>query len=249
MNFAEELLTGLEVHPSGEAFEGKAPEWWGPFLFGGFIVGQAVHAVGQTIPEGRRIHSLHAYFLLPVRAALPIRHVVSTLRDGRTFSQRQLRSEQEGETVFVMTCSFVGAPSEPSHELTLDAAVPGPEGLAKEAGRGPWPEVARVGPGRAWCRLPSEVPADPRLNDALLGFISDLTGGGGQPFAVPDVTNWVSLDHAVWFHRPLVADEWLLFDPETVAVDGKRGLLRGSFYGSDRCLRLSMTQEALLRTR
>jgi acyl-CoA thioesterase II len=57
-----------------------------------------------------------------------------------------------------------------------------------------------------------------------------------------------SLDHAVWFHRPARADEWLLFSVDPVTNYGSRGLAKGSMHTRDGVLVASISQEALLRT-
>ena len=56
-----------------------------------------------------------------------------------------------------------------------------------------------------------------------------------------------SLDHAVWFHRPIRADEWFLYDLQAVSNAGALGLARGTMHAIDGRLGASVTQEALLR--
>jgi acyl-CoA thioesterase II len=241
-----ELDSALRVERDGDAFAGVAPGWWGPSLFGGFIVGQAIHAAGQTVAPERRIQSLHAYFVLPARAERELRHRIITERDGRTVSQRRLETFQEGEVIFWMACSYSAAAAEPVVETALDDAVPDPNGRGAEAARG-W-DVVRVPPGaRAWFRLRESFGDDPLLNDAVLGFFSDLTGAGGNPVRLPDVEDWISLDHAVWFHRSPRADDWLFYDVETVVAAPKRALIRGTMYGADRRPGLTVMQDALLK--
>lgn len=241
-----ELDSALRVGRDGDAFAGVAPGWWGPSLFGGFIVGQAVHAAGQTVEPDRRIQSLHAYFVLPARAERELRHRVITRRDGRSVSQRRLETVQEGEVIFWMACSYSASAAEPLVERPLDDSVPGPAAGAARPARG-W-DVVRVPPGaRAWFRLHERLPEDPLLHDAVLGFFSDLTGVGGNPVALPDVEDWVSLDHAVWFHRHPPGDDWLFYDVETEVAAPKRALIRGTMYGSDRRPALTVAQDALLR--
>ncbi len=62
-------------------------------------------------------------------------------------------------------------------------------------------------------------------------------------------SRWMSasLDHTMWFHRPVRADEWLLYDLEAVACGNARGLARGTMWTADGHLGISITQEALLR--
>jgi acyl-CoA thioesterase-2 len=56
-----------------------------------------------------------------------------------------------------------------------------------------------------------------------------------------------SLDHAVWFHRPIRADDWILFDLRTVSSSGARGLAAGTMHTYDGALGVSIAQEALIR--
>ena len=56
-----------------------------------------------------------------------------------------------------------------------------------------------------------------------------------------------SLDHAMWFHRPFRADEWFLYDQDSPATTGGRGLARGSIYTHDGQLAVSVVQEGLIR--
>jgi acyl-CoA thioesterase-2 len=58
-----------------------------------------------------------------------------------------------------------------------------------------------------------------------------------------------SLDHAMWFHRPFRADEWLLFAQESPVSAGARGFGRGAFYTTDGVLVASCAQESLIRYR
>jgi acyl-CoA thioesterase II len=241
-----ELDSALRVAPDGDAFAGTAPGWWGPSLFGGFIVGQAIHAAGQTVAADRRIQSLHAYFVRPARAEHELRHRIVAERDGRTVSQRRLETFQDGEVIFWMACSYSASAAEPVVEQPLDPDVAEPSAEAAEPARG-W-DVVRVPPGaRAWFRLRESFGDDPLLNDAVLGFFSDLTGVGGNPVALPDVEDWISLDHAVWFHRSPRADGWLFYDVATVLAAPKRALIRGTMYGADRRPGLTVMQDALLR--
>ena len=58
-----------------------------------------------------------------------------------------------------------------------------------------------------------------------------------------------SLDHAMWFHRPLRADEWLLYSQQSPSMAGARGLTNGLFYRRDGTLVASVVQEGLFRIR
>src|SRR5205807_1557326 len=78
----------------------------GDYLFGGFVIAQAIVAATRDAPEGRRLHSLHAYFLRPVLVAHEILYGVRPVREGRTFTTRRLEASQDGKAVLDMSCSF-----------------------------------------------------------------------------------------------------------------------------------------------
>lgn len=101
----------------------------------------------------------------------------------------------------------------------------------------------------AWVRLREPIGDDPSMHASALTYISDMAVirsamAPGAP------TSWggASLDHAVWFHRPLRVDDWLLFSVDPVTNFGARGLARGSFHTVDGTLVASFVQECLLRS-
>jgi acyl-CoA thioesterase-2 len=107
---------------------------------------------------------------------------------------------------------------------------------------------------QVWMRAAEPLPDDPGLHQALLAYISDyeLIGTVTLPHglhATRDGLQMASLDHAMWFHRPVRVDEWLLFDLHSPAAAGGRGLARGEVYGADGRLVASIAQEGLMRLR
>ena len=62
-----------------------------------------------------------------------------------------------------------------------------------------------------------------------------------------DVVQMASLDHAMWFHRPFRADEWLLYDQSTPSTSNARGLAEGRIFTADGRLAVSVVQEGLIR--
>lgn len=108
-------------------------------------------------------------------------------------------------------------------------------------------------PQRAfWLRVPSAVEVDdPALHQALLAFASDywLAGVGAGPHMLAtdrDTLQIISLDHAVWFHRPVRADRWLLYLTESPSAQQGRALCRGLLYDEAGQLVASTAQETLL---
>jgi acyl-CoA thioesterase-2 len=82
-----------------------------------------------------------------------------------------------------------------------------------------------------------------------MAFISDMgvVGSARAPTSTATPFAGASLDHAVWFHRPARADEWLLFSVDPATNFGARGLARGTMHTVDGVLVASIAQEALLR--
>ena len=254
-----ETIEFVRVRPDGDDWVGDAPSWFGDRLFGGFVVAQSVYAATRTAPEGRRIHSIHGYFLRPVMTGQPLSYRVVPIRDGRSFAIRHLEASQSGSPVFSMMCSFTADTDGYEYELPMDRDIPAPEELPMSVGPGPW-EVAELGPTppapdgtrsstrRAWFRIGGSLPDDSNLHEALIAFVTDMTGTGGRPLHLEgDITGMVSVDHAAWFHRPLRADDWVFYDVHSLVNTGGRGLLRGTIYGPDRRLAASVAQEMLLR--
>ena len=96
-------------------------------LFGGQVMGQALAAAQQTLPEGNISHSFHSYFLLPGDANLPVVYDVENVRDGRSFSSRRIKAIQKGRVIFSMTASFQKPEQGLEHQYANMPDVPGPE--------------------------------------------------------------------------------------------------------------------------
>ena len=111
------------------------------------------------------------------------------------------------------------------------------------------PAIARV-----WLRAAGRLSDEPWLHAAVLAYSSDLTLLAaslvphdlhiGDPRLQP-----ASLDHAMWFHRPFRADEWLLYDQVSPSASGGRGLATGRLFTADGRLAASVVQEGLVRLR
>ncbi len=116
-------------------FRGESRDIGAPQVFGGQIVGQALSAAHQTV-DGRRPHSLHAYFLRPGDFHHPVIYQVERARDGRTYSNRRVVAIQHGRPILNMTASFHTDEPAWDHQAEMPT-VPGPEGLknSTELGR------------------------------------------------------------------------------------------------------------------
>ena len=107
---------------------------------------------------------------------------------------------------------------------------------------------------QSWFRTVARLPDDPALHRAVIAYASDYTLLGTA--ALPHGLSWfrgelngASLDHALWFHAPARADEWLLYATDSPWSGGGRGFNRGRIFAQDGTLVASVAQEGVLRRR
>ncbi len=103
-----------------------------------------------------------------------------------------------------------------------------------------------------WMKSRGPLPDDPRLHQCVLAYLSDwsLLDTATLPHAVSflqDNMQMASLDHAMWFHRPFRADQWLLYVQDSPSASSSRGLNRGLVYDLSGSLVASTAQEGLMR--
>lgn len=104
---------------------------------------------------------------------------------------------------------------------------------------------------RVWARTLETLPDDPRLHTALAAYLSDLTilSVAAVPHNVTIMSPKVqaaSVDHAMWFHRDLRADQWLLHDQISPSASGGLGFSNGRLFQGGQ-LKASVSQEGLIR--
>jgi acyl-CoA thioesterase-2 len=116
----------------------------------------------------------------------------------------------------------------------------------------PQPKLPPHTASRGWFRVAGRLPEDDAVHAAALTFVSDLTllsaglariGGGWGGGTVG-----ASLDHAVWFHRPVRADEWFLYETDSPAAASGRALCFGQIWAADGTHVATVAQEGLLRS-
>ncbi|MGD9704586.1 MAG: acyl-CoA thioesterase [Acidimicrobiia bacterium] len=258
-------LLDLEVLERGDGvtvFLGRVralgADW--PVLYGGQVAAQSLIAAGSTVPEGRRPHSLHGYFLRPGRIDRKVQFRVDHDRDGRSYSARHVSAMQDGRVIFSMLASFVEheTPSVLDDVPVRASAARGPDECpahpvdphidARAITSRDEFDGRHLEPDALWVRVPTAMPADPLTQAAVLTYLSDLGSGFGQ-VEDPEVgIGGPSLDHALWFHEPIATDEWLLLDMWPVAAVKGRGVYHGTLRDRSGRLGVMIAQENLLRT-
>jgi acyl-CoA thioesterase-2 len=259
-----------------DLFRGRSPETSLQRVFGGQVAGQALVAASRTVEAARHVHSLHAYFLLPGDPTTSIIYDVERIRDGRSYGTRRVVARQHGRTIFHMSASFQVEETGLDHQEPMPQ-VPPPDGLptrleyARQQALDPkwlatWREWDAIdlrvvdsgaaGDGRqsVWLKVAERMPDEPVLHVCALAYASDLTllSAALTPHHLTMSTpgmQMASLDHAMWFHRPVRADEWLLYDQVSPSASGGRGLASGRIFTQDGRLVASVMQEGQIRLR
>jgi acyl-CoA thioesterase-2 len=281
-----ELLDILDLEPlEVNLFRGRSPQSRWQRVFGGQVIGQALVAACRTVDDvaARPPHSLHAYFLLAGDPKVPIVYEVDRIRDGKSFTTRNVVAIQHGHAIFSMSVSFHIHEPGLSHQVPMPD-VPRPDSLPNEAEfrqalLASMPEPVRRyyererpielrpveferylgkkitnGEFHVWLRAVERLPDEPAIHQCVLAYASDLmlldaaTIPHGRTLFEPSIMA-ASLDHAMWFHRPFRADDWLLYAQDSPSAAGARGFARGLIFASDGTLVASVAQEGLIRER
>ena len=277
----DKLVALLEVEQMDKyLFRGNSPKRPSR-VFGGQVLAQALNAATRTVEKGLSAHSMHAYFLRPGDPKKKIIYEVDPIRDGKSFTTRNVIARQGGIAIFSTSISFHIEEPGLSHQFEA-LQVPPPEALESDFDR--WSRLAKDNPDtidapllqpierkavqprdhlnpqpqepqqQIWFRALGDLGDDLSRHQTILAFLSDfgLLGTALLPHPYTGMNADVqaaSLDHALWFHQPFKADEYLLYCLDSPIAAGARGFSRGSFYTRDGLLVASTAQESLQRIR
>ena len=253
------LLSLEQVKP--DAYLGAGPVLgWGR-IYGGQVVAQALRAAGLTVDAPLRPQSLHAYFVRPGDEHQPVLYEVDRVRDSGSFATRQVVAYQAQGAVLNLIASFHREEASVYvAAVVAPAGVPAPADVPEDPSellfekrsvlRRTEPEPYEL----AWMRVPEPLGDDPMLQACAFAYCSDEYPLGTALLVHPVVPDWsrvftASLDHAIWFHRPLRADDWLLYELRGGGVADGRGLAFSRIFARDGAHVASMAQEALVRER
>ena len=250
-------------------------------VFGGQVVAQALLAAETTAPHDRAPGSFHCRFLRPGNVEKPIHYRVARDLDGRSFTHRRVVADQGDQPILTCSVMFHAPERAIAHQPPMPA-VPSPDEartiLEQERdGNGPHANQARRflsasrplefmpidiaqwdategrdEPVRGWIRFGTDLPDDPRIHRAVLGYVSDMTllrsadVRHGLSWFRKEVVQ-ASLDHMIWFHDDFRADQWMYYETESPWAGHGRALTRGQLFAPDGRLIASTTQEGLER--
>lgn len=269
-------LDSTSARTTEDIFVGRSQRMPHHRVFGGQVLAQSLVAAERTMPEGRGPHSMHGYFLRPGDDTRSITFAVDRIHDGRSFSTRRTQAFQEGVPIFSMISSFQDENPGVAHQVPMPEGIPGPDEVADDPERtrllragmvllGDMLDVRHVEGSiiitpdpeqrlrqHVWMKTRTPLPDDPALHRAVLLYMSDMTiqeptlRRHGLAWRMPGMKG-ASLDHAMWWHRPARADEWILYVQESASASGGRGLSQGRMYTRDGILVASVAQETMVR--
>jgi acyl-CoA thioesterase II len=259
----DRLVELFEVEHVGDDRYAAEPPGNG-FLFGGLTMALALRAAAMSAGPHLEPKSLHAMFVRAGEWGTRLDIDVQRISDTRSFSARHLTVHQDGHNLAMVMASFhVPEEGDDWHDVGPIDDVPPAESLepvANTFASGANPIEVRPAVQSAfatretihpyWARIRQPLPGDPVLRGAAVTFVSDYlvvltpfaagSGGGAQQLSR-------TLDHAIWFHRPVDTDGWLLFACSPSSVAAGRFLSHGTVHQQDGTLVASFTQEGLIR--
>ncbi len=256
-----ELFT-LTTH-GPDTFIGAGLEYpWGG-LYGGHIVAQAFRATALTVEPQFLPHSLRAYFIRRGDNTEPIRYEVDRTRNGRSFCTRRVVARQSNGVILNLEASFQQVEESPDVQLiSLPPDLPGPDELPSSSwsslfDRRVVPSPVPAAPVNVWMKTNQALGDDPVLQAAALAYLSDDMPAEAvnrlhpnwveTPPGVDDDFTGASLDHSVWFHRPIRADKWHLHHLVSNSFTGSRGLAIGHIFSESGVHVATLAQEFLCR--
>lgn len=241
--------------------------------FGGQTMAQALRAAQLTVDD-KLAHSMHCYFVGPGDSSAPTTIRVERIRDGRSFAHRHVRVYQKDRMIFMLSAGFhASGDVGPEHQAGMPQ-VPPPESITEspystriilkewedwdvrlvpDASRDDVAaETTGAGFRNIWFRntgaLLADAP-DPSLHQAALLYMSDMTliRSALLPHQGERI-QLASLDHSLWFLRPVRVDEWMLYSQSSPSAQTGTGLAQGKIYNQRGELLAVAMQEGLTRT-
>lgn len=258
-------------------FRGQSVAMGSPRVFGGQVIGQALIAASRTVearpchslhgyflrPGDPSVPIVYDVDRIRDGRSFTTRRVVAIQKGEAIFNMSASFQIEEAGLSHQAPMPDVPGPDDLPGEAELLASEDIPEAMREMMNVERPIEMKRVervdffNPEKrpplqhAWLRARSRLPDDPALHQCVMAYASDMgilstcTLPHGMSFMSGLMT--ASLDHAMWFHRPFRADEWILFAQDSPAASGSRGFNRGMMFTMDGTLVASVAQEGLIR--
>ncbi len=258
-------------------FRGVSPDESRQRVFGGQVAAQALMAAGRTVERGRvhSLHAyflrpgdpnvpiLYEVDRIRDGRSFTTRRVVA-IQHGQAIFNVAASFHVYEEGAFDHQVPMPEVPDPETLPSLHDRLEPLRDELAdwfarphpieqRHVGELPWMQHDPGDPvQRVWIRADGTLPEDPLLHACVAAYASDMSLF--DTILTPHNVRWddaefmgASLDHCMWFHRPLRADDWLLYDMDSPNAYAARGLARGFLFARDGTLVVSVVQEGLMR--
>ncbi|GJN02098.1 hypothetical protein PR202_ga19418 [Eleusine coracana subsp. coracana] len=193
---------------------------------------KALAAASKTVDCLKLVHSLHAIFLVAGDNNLPIIYQVHRARDGSSFATRKVEAKQKGQ-------------GRKKWVLSIRLQLLNLEEIRERRLTDPRFPILNY-----WFKARGKLSDDQALHRCVVAYASDLlfSGVSLNPHREKGLKTYsLSLDHSIWFHKPVKADDWLLYAIESPSAHGGRGFVTGRMFNRQGELIMSLTQEALIR--
>ena len=232
-------------------------------VFGGQILAQIITAASDASPD-KSVKSIQVLFPREGDTSKPMRYGVARLQDGRTFGTTEVVASQDGKVIAVAVLSM-HADEDGLHRTDAPPAVDAPSGGRRDLGNMvPWDteivggvDLADHAAGPAtleWWMKAGPLGDGRSLHQSVLAHATDLTliGTALRPFdGVSQADSTVTLhtavtSHALWFHQPFRADDWLLVAQHSPVVAAGRAFGRGDVFAGGELV-ASFAQESMVR--
>lgn len=233
-------------------------------LFGGMVLAQTIMAAGRCLPD-RRIHSLQQMFLRGGVAEDPLTYKCEMLFTGRTYAAIRVEIHQNDEIISHAQVGVTAGVEGPDRQSPSPATTKLEHTINRDElmQRRKWQDQAievRVEAERetdaepnldTWLRPRGPLPDDQLVHQAMLSYVSDRAFL--RTAWKPHAAEWgpfkgATLDHTIWFHRPVRFDDWHVFSMESPAMIDGRGMNHGVIHDSDGTLIASLSQQGAMRS-
>ncbi|MGD9955318.1 MAG: acyl-CoA thioesterase [Candidatus Nanopelagicales bacterium] len=232
-------------------------------IFGGQLSAHCVAAAASATGGALAPHSIHLHFVASGDAGKLVRYIPSVVRAGRSFTIVRVDAVQDGRVLATSTSSFHAPEHSDEHGVHAQGVPPASAcealDLASIGASPVWDHVeARVvgilrgdEPAiRLWMRWREQLGTSPVEHSSALAWMTDLlmvrTARLGMVPETP-IRPGPSLDHALWFHRELAADDWLYVEVHSLVRSRARAFNEARVFDQDGVLVATSTQECLLR--
>jgi len=255
-----------------DLYKGQSRDFKTGQVYGGQVLGQAIRAAYDTVLESRHIRSAHAYFLRPGDVEAPIVYEIDRSMEGRSVSSRRVVAKQHGKQIFHLSASFQECDdfsfdwqdkvNVPTHLLEDKSIEKIERKIHFQTGYlrllDVEPEL-RDDPNslQFFAGVKDALPDDRRLHESVMAYMSDM--GVLLSAAIPlgleskirhsdkRVVRMISIDHAIWFHRPFTLDDWVYLSCRSQSSTYGRSLGHSKIYNTKGELLVSTAQEGMFK--